>query len=291
MSALDDHAFLKMNGLGNEIVILDLRGSAHVVTPAEARAIAGGSDSHFDQLMVLHDPVTSRAAAFMRIYNSDGSDSAACGNGTRCVAWALAREGAPDELVLETASGALASSRIAPELFTVDMGEPRFDWREIPLARDVGDTSLFDLEVPGWPGLGRASAVSMGNPHLIFFIRDPMSYHFDTLGPLLERHPLFPERVNVSFAEVMSPTHVDLRVWERGAGPTKACGTAACATAVAAARRGLTEREATITLPGGDLDIFWRESDRHVLMTGPVELEWEGRLPASLLRQRESVEE
>lgn len=268
--------FLKMNGLGNRILVMDLRGQNHVITPAEARLIAADARSGFDQLMALHH--SDSAAAFMRIYNTDGSDSAACGNGTRCVAWALGRNGGPDQVRLETSSGALEASRVGDALFTVDMGSPRFDWRDIPLAHDVSDMDAIPVDLPGWTAPGPASALGMGNPHLVCFVPDQQSYDLHVQGAALELHPLFPQRVNVSFAQVLERDHILLRVWERGAGPTLACGTAACATAVAAMRRGLAEREVKVDLPGGQLVINWRESDGHVLMTGPVELEWEGAL-------------
>lgn len=276
-SPLAGFPFLKMNGLGNEILVMDLRGRDHVITPAEARAIAADQRSRFDQLMALHD--SPSAAAFMRIYNNDGSASAACGNGTRCVAWALGRDGGPERVRLETAAGALEAQRIGEARYTVDMGPPRFDWREIPLAHAIADPDAVAVDLPGWTAPGLASALGMGNPHLVCFVPDQQSYDLATQGPALERHPLFPQRTNVSFAQVLDRGHILLRVWERGAGPTLACGTAACATAVAAIRRGLADREVAIDLPGGQLTIAWRESDGHVLMTGPAELEWEGRLP------------
>lgn len=274
--------FLKMNGAGNQILVMDLRGRDHVITAEEARAIAGLPRSGFDQLMALHDSAGG-ADAFMRIYNNDGSESGACGNGTRCVAWALGRDGGPDRVTLETSAGPIVAERAGEFSFTVDMGPPRFDWREIPLAHAIDDDDGVDVTLPGWTPPGTASALGMGNPHLVCFVPDQQAYDLATHGPALERHPLFPQRTNVSFAQVLDRGHILLRVWERGAGPTLACGTAACATAVAAIRRGLAGRRVTVDLPGGRLGVEWRESDGHVLMTGPVELEWEDRLPADFM--------
>jgi diaminopimelate epimerase len=276
---LDNRPILRMNGAGNEILVLDLRGLDHVLAPQEARAIAAAPGLRFDQLMALHDARTAGDDAFMRIYNVDGSLSGACGNGTRCVAWALAREGKA-RLSLETDAGRIETQRVAETQFAVDMGRPRLDWREIPLSREA-DTRAVTLEppVPGAPA--QFSAVGMGNPHAVFFVPDAAAIPLETLGAALERHPLFPERANISFAQIIAPDDILLRVWERGTGATKACGSAACATLVAGARAGLTERRARVRLPGGDLHIDWRADD-HVMMTGPVEFEFETRLTAAL---------
>ncbi|SCY16700.1 diaminopimelate epimerase [Microvirga guangxiensis] len=283
MSALSNHRFLKMNGLGNEITVLDLRGSLHVVSSAEARAIAADSRSRFDQLMVLHDPVSPGTDAYLRIYNTDGTESGACGNGTRCVAWAMLADPimsrpVHEGLVLETKAGLLPVTRVSDTVFTVDMGPPRLSWNEIPLRDPYPDTRAIavDTHIPEHPELQSPSAVGMGNPHAIFWVENAQAYDLTAVGPKFEHDPVFPERANISFAEVVSPDHVVLRVWERGAGATRACGSAACATLVAGARKGLTGRKAKISLPGGDLLIEWRESDDHVLMTGETQLEHEG---------------
>lgn len=289
MSPLAHRRYLKMNGLGNEIVVLDLRGGEVVVAPADARAVASDPRSRFDQLMAVHDPVGPDADARIAIYNTDGSSAGACGNGTRCVAWALlddpvmARPHGP-RLVLESSAGRLAVERVGPRLFTADMGAPRLRWDEIPLAEPFQDTRRIELQVGpiDAPLLHSPSAVSMGNPHVVFWVDDPDRYDLGRVGPLLEHHPLFPERANVSLAAVVAPDRIVLRVWERGAGLTRACGSAACAALVAAARKRLTGRHATVSLPGGDLDIVWRSSDDHVLMTGPVEFEHEGVLAPEL---------
>jgi diaminopimelate epimerase len=284
MNALADRPFFKMNGLGNEIVIVDLRGERHVVTPAEACAIAADPRSTFDQLMVLHDPRSRGADAFMRIYNTDGSESSSCGNGTRCVAWMLGRDGGKAAVLLETNAGLLATTRIDATHFAVDMGAPKLRWDEIPLAEPFHDTRTIELQIGpiDAPVLHSPSAVSMGNPHAIFWVDDVNAHDLGRVGPLLENHPLFPERANISLAEVRARNHIVLRVWERGAGLTKACGSAACAALVAAVRKELTDRSARVTLPGGDLEIEWRERDSHVLMSGPVELEHEGHLAPTL---------
>lgn len=277
MSRLQNRKILKMNGAGNAILTLDLRGSDIRVSPEEARAIGRAEGLSYDQLMVLYDAQTPGADAAMKIFNVDGSLSAACGNGTRCVAWALSRDGR-DRVVLDSDAGRLDVTRAADWSFTADMGPPRLDWREIPLSRPQADMDALDIAYPGYPEIGRPSAVSMGNPHAIWFVADVEAYDLARNGPILEHDPLFPERANISLAQVVAPDRIRLKVWERGAGLTLACGTAACATLVAAARRGLTGRTATLMLPGGDLVIAWRESDGHVLMTGPVELEAEMRL-------------
>ncbi|HEV7334871.1 MAG TPA: diaminopimelate epimerase [Bosea sp. (in: a-proteobacteria)] len=289
MNALAHRRFLRMNGLGNEITVLDLRGTKSVASEAEARAIAAAPGMHFDQLMVLHDPRTPGTDAFVRIYNTDGSEAGACGNGTRCVAWAMMADpemGDPARktLTLETKGGLLPARRLSDLVFTVDMGKPRLAWDEIPLAEPFHDTSGFELQIGpiDAPVLHTPGAVSMGNPHAVFFVDDPYRFNLEQIGPLLENHPIFPDRANISLAAVKAPDHIVLRVWERGAGITRACGSGACAALVAAVRRELSDRKATVSLPGGDLVIEWRESDGHVLMTGPVELEREGVLEPAL---------
>jgi diaminopimelate epimerase len=289
MSSLANRRFLKMNGLGNEIVVVDLRGAPGRVSAAEVRAVAADPRSRFDQLMTIHDPRGPGTDAYLRIYNTDGSESGACGNGTRCVAWAMLDDPmmakpSGQSLLLETKAGLLPVSRVADRTFTVDMGAPRFRWDEIPLREPFQDTRYIELQIGpiDEPILHSPSAVSMGNPHAIFWVDDAGAYDLAKIGPLLENHPIFPERANISLAQIVSPEHIVLRVWERGAGLTRACGSAACAALVAAARKKLTGRRATVTLPGGDLVIEWRESDGHVLMTGPIELEHEGTLTPEL---------
>src|SRR3954447_12591439 len=289
MSTLADRRFLKMNGLGNEIVIVDLRGASGRVRPEEARAIAADPRSRFDQLMAIHDPATPGTDAYLRIYNADGSESGACGNGTRCVAWAMTADPmmarpAGEALLFETKASLLPVTQVAERSFTVDMGRPRLRWDQIPLRDPFQDTRSIELQIGpiDAPILHTPSVVNMGNPHAIFWVDDVQAYELDKIGPLLENHPIFPERANISLAQVTDQTHIVLRVWERGAGLTRACGSAACAVVVAAVRKRLTERTATVTLPGGDLTIEWRERDDHVLMTGPVELEGDGILAPAL---------
>lgn len=290
MSALAHRRFLKMHGAGNAIVVLDLRGSSLMVKPEEARAIARDPGSAFDQLMVLHDPVSPGTDAFMRIYNTDGSESGACGNGTRCVAYAMlddpamARPAEGGRLTLETAAGLLGVRRVSERAFTVDMGRPRLAWDEIPLSEPFPDTRRIELQIGPIddPILHSPAAVNMGNPHAVFFVeQDPDSYDLARIGPMLENHPLFPERANISVAQVTGRETIKLRVWERGAGLTLACGTAACATVVAASRLRMIGRQASVALPGGELFVEWRADD-HVLMTGPVALVAEGTLAPGL---------
>jgi diaminopimelate epimerase len=288
-SPLANRRFVKMNGLGNEITVLDLRGSNLRVTPEEARAIAADPRSRFDQLMVLHDPVSPGTDAYLRIYNTDGSESGACGNGTRCIAYAMLSDPvmsrpAGKTLLLQTKAGLLPTWRVSDRVFTVDMGTPRLRWNEIPLRDPFQDTRSIELQIGpiDAPILHTPSAVNMGNPHAIFFVDDVEAYDLARIGPLLESHPIFPERANISLARVVGSDRILLRVWERGAGLTRACGSAACAAVVAGARKRLTARQATVSLPGGDLAIEWRESDGHVLMTGPVEVEWDGILEPRL---------
>ncbi len=290
-SGLAGHPFAKMNGIGNQIIVLDLRGLAAQVTPEQARAIHTGAfegqSLSFDQMMVLHDPRTPGTDAFMSIWNNDGTLSGACGNGTRCVAWLMLHASERTSLKLETSSGILACERAGALDITVDMGRPRLAWDEIPLAEEFADTRTIELQIGpiDAPILHTPSVVNMGNPHAIFWVKDTKAYDLARIGSLLEYHPIFPERANISLCQVVSPSHLVLRVWERGVGLTQACGSAACAALVAAARLEKTGRKARVSLPGGDLTIEWRENDGHVMMTGLTELEFEGRLPASIFSQ------
>jgi diaminopimelate epimerase len=280
MSALANHAFIKMNGLGNEILVVDMRAQSAAIGASEARAAARSAGAPYDQLMTLHAPRTPGTDAYVRIYNNDGSESGACGNGMRCVAELLFKETGKSALTLETGAGLLTCWKgDQPLVSTVDMGKPRFAWNEIPLAEKFEDTRAIELQIGpiDRPILHSPSVVSMGNPHAIFWVDDVGAYDLRKVGPLLENHPIFPERANISLAQVASREHLVVRTWERGAGLTKACGSAACASAVAAARLGLVERTVTVALPGGELRIEWRASDDHVLMTGPVAYEYEGK--------------
>ena len=271
--------FLKMHGLGNDFVVLDARSNALEVGPEGARALA---DRHTgigcDQLIVLQPPRHPAAQLSMRIHNPDGSEAEACGNATRCVAWMLGRETGASRVQIETVAGLLEAEIAADGQVAVDMGPARTNWRDIPLAR-AADTDNVDLV------LGCLSApvcTNIGNPHATFFVDDVEAVDLATLGPVLERHALFPQRANIGVAAIRDRGNIRLRVWERGAGITRACGSGACAALVAAYRRGLAERRAVVTLDGGSLDIDWRE-DGHVIMTGPAALSFEGHFDPSLL--------
>jgi diaminopimelate epimerase len=270
--------FRKMNGLGNDILVVDLRRRRQAFGPAQAQAL-GARNPRFDQVMVLDDPRTAGTEAYVRIFNADGSEAEACGNGMRCVGWVVARETGRNALKFETGAGVLHVNVADIGRITVDMGRPKFGWRDIPLAQPADDTRAIALQVgpPGRPILESPSVANVGNPHAVFWVEDAEAYDLGRIGPLLENHPIFPERANISLARVASPGAITLRTWERGAGLTKACGSAACAAAVCAARKGLTERQVVVTLPGGELAIEWRGDDR-ILMTGPVEIEHEGVL-------------
>jgi diaminopimelate epimerase len=265
----------RMNGAGNAILVLDMRGSRAYPRVEDARAIHRAPGLSYDQMMVLRNPKTAGTAADVLIYNSDGTLAGACGNGARCVADRLCRELGVSAINIETEAGLIVCERLGPWSYRVDMGAPRLDWDAIPLQHAVPDTRRVDL----WPDgeapaeLGLASVVNMGNPHAVFFVPDLTLIDAADLGPRIEDDPIFPEKANVTFAEVLARDDVRVRVWERGVGLTLACGSAACATLVAAARLGLMERKGTVRLPGGDLIIEWRAADDHVLMTGPVEYE------------------
>jgi diaminopimelate epimerase len=270
--------FAKMNGLGNEIIVADMRGRADRVSPAAAIALNADPATKFDQVMAIHDPRTPGTANYIEIINSDGTMAQACGNGMRCVVQALAAESGQKLFTFETIAGILNAEEHADGMISVDMGVPRFDWREIPLAEEFGDTSRIELQIGpiDAPVLHSPSIVSMGNPHAIFWVdKDVWSYDLDRFGPLLENHPIFPERANISIARVTASDALTLRTWERSAGLTRACGSAACAAAVSAARTGRTGRNVTVTVPGGPLAIEWRADD-HVVMTGPAEWEFSG---------------
>lgn len=273
-------AFYKMHGLGNEILVVDARAAPIVLTPERVQALANNPETKFDQLMALYAPRTDGAAAFVRIFNGDGSEVSACGNGTRCVGWVLTRTAQDSVVQIETKAGPLAITVHSQERITVDMGAPKFDWQSIPLEEEFRDTRAIELQIGpiDAPVLHSPSVVNVGNPHAVFWIDDALeSYDLARFGPLLEHHPIFPEGANISLAKVTSPKSVTVRTWERGAGLTQACGTAACAVLVTGARKKLLAREATVTLPGGDLEISWTDKDR-ILMTGPVVLEREGVL-------------
>lgn len=273
-------AFLKMHGLGNDFVVFDGRASSILVTPALARAVADRRLGVGCDQVILIERAMNGADARMRILNSDGGEVESCGNAARCVARLLMEEKDSDRVAIETTGGPLYCVDAGRELVTVDMGKPRFDWREIPLARSV-DTNGFSLDIDGTSFL--ASAVSVGNPHCILFVEDVEKAQVSTLGPRIEHDPMFPARTNVEFANPVSRSRLRMRVWERGAGVTLACGTGACAAAAAAHRRGLCDRKVDVVLDGGTLSIEWRAADDHVLMTGESSLSFTGDIDLSSL--------
>lgn len=258
--------FRKMHGIGNDFVVLDARVRALELTVAQAKILA---DRRWgvgcDEILIIERP-RDGGDAFMGVRNADGSVAENCGNGARCVADLLMNETGKSKILLETLGGPVTATRAAKGLVSIDMGPARLKWNEIPLAKDLDTLRLPISEGP----LSEPVAVSMGNPHMVFFVPDAEAVDLDKLGPKLEHHPLYPQRANVEVVQAMSRTHLRMRVWERGSGITMACGTGACAVAVAAVRRGLAERSVKVMLDGGDLEIEWREADGHVIMTGPA---------------------
>jgi diaminopimelate epimerase len=267
--------FYKMNGAGNAFVIFDARGETLALTPERIRQIADpATGAGADQIIAMEPSI--RGDVFMRIWNRDGSEAEACGNATRCVGWLMMEETGRDDLVIETVAGRLGAKRAGPTMISVDMGSPLLKWEEIPLAERM-DTRGIDLKVGpiDAPYLQSPGCVNMGNPHCIFFVPDLDAIDVKAVGSLVEWHPMFPQGVNVGFAEVTSRTTMRLRTWERNTGLTLACGTNICAAVVAAHRRGLTDRAVAVTNDGGVVHIDWRASDDRVIMTGPIELEYE----------------
>ncbi len=266
--------FLKMHGLGNAFVILAARAAPLALGPAQAAAVADRRTGvGCDQLILIRPAEHGQADAFMEIRNADGGEVSACGNATRCVADLLMRQGGKRRVVIQTRAGLLEAEAAADGLVAVDMGPARLDWRDIPVAEAV-DTLHMGI---GAGILQDPVGVNMGNPHAVFFVEDAEAVDLARLGPQIETHPFFPERVNVEAAQIVSPERIRMRVWERGSGITRACGTGACATLVAAARRGLTGRKAEVVLDGGSLVIEWLAND-HVRMIGPVATAFSGTL-------------
>lgn len=275
--------FRKMNGLGNDFVVFDARRSPIAMTDAKARAIADRKTGiGCDQLIVLEP--SAKADVTMRIWNNEGGEVESCGNATRCIADLLFDEKHANRATIDTKGGYLVAEKGGDRLVTVDMGAPRFDWQDIPLSEKFHDTRYIDLFVgpADAPLIDRPSVVNVGNPHCIFWVNDLDVVDLAKVGPMLEHHPLFPQRANITLARIDARDHVVIKVWERGVGLTQACGTAACAVMAAGFRLKRLDRKATVTLPGGDLFMEVRESDGHIIMTGPVEYEFEGDLPPHL---------
>ena len=276
--------FLKMHGLGNDFVVLDARTAALDLTPERRRAIADRRlGVGCDQLIVLEPPTEREADVFMRIYNPDGGEAQACGNATRCVASVVMDERKTDQVTVQTVAGLLESQKTGVgsnglPVISVDMGLARLDWRDIPV-REACDTKHMPV---GIGPLQDPVGTNMGNPHATFFVDDAAAIPLGELGPKLEHDRFFPERANIGVAQLLGEGRLRLRVWERGAGITLACGSGACAAVVAASRRGLVPRRADVVLEGGTLTIEWLRDD-HVLMTGGIAVAFKGELDRSLL--------
>ena len=283
MTEASPRHFRKMNGLGNDFAVFDARTRMIAMDETKARAIADRKTGiGCDQVIVLEP--SSRADVRMRIWNNEGFEVESCGNASRCIADLLFDEQGKTRATIDTKGGFLIAEKGGDKLVTVDMGSPRFDWQDIPLAEKFHDTRYIELAVgpANAPLIHSPSVVNVGNPHCIFWVKDLDVVDLAKVGPMLEHHPLFPNRANITLARVDAKDHGQIRVWERGAGLTLACGTAACAVMAAGFRLKKFNRKATITLPGGDLFLEMRESDGHVLMTGPVAYEFEGELPPHL---------
>jgi len=289
--ASETRPFLKMNGLGNDFVVWDAREKPlRLSKDAIARLGDRETGIGFDQMITVERSPLG-VDAFMRIHNRDGGEVAACGNATRCIGRLLMEEAGKDLVSIETAAGLLhAFDAAGAHSVTVDMGVPGLQWDQIPLAEEFADTRAIELQIGpiDEPILHTPAAISMGNPHAIFWVDDVEAYELERVGPLLEHHPVFPEGANISLAHVFDDNQIRVKVWERGVGLTLACGTAACAVAVAAARDSKAGRKSTIHLPGGPLGIEWRESDGHVLMTGLTEVEFEGEVDLDTLTWRKT---
>ncbi|MBI2262658.1 MAG: diaminopimelate epimerase [Caulobacterales bacterium] len=270
--------FVRMNGAGNDFVVVNALETPFAPTADQVRVIADRETGQgCDQLIAIEPSAT--ADAFMRVWNADGGEVETCGNALRCVGWLLMESTGKDSATIDTLGGPTTAARAGDHRVRVDMGAPGLDWTQVPLAEEM-DTRGIELQVGPIeaPILHTPGAVSMGNPHVVFFTDRQDDAFVRGSGSLVEHHPLFPEGVNVGFARVLAPDRIRLRVWERGAGLTKACGTGACAALVATARRGLTGRHAVVEADGGDLQIDWDEATGHVFMTGPIEIEGTGTL-------------
>lgn len=284
MTTADSVPFVKMNGLGNDFAVFDARERPLALSRDAVRRIADRRDGvGCDQVIVLEP--SEDANLFMRIYNADGGEVDACGNAARCVAALISAESNEIQSTIETNAGILGAALTGLNQVTIDMGQPRLRWDQIPLSEEFQDTRAIELQLGpiDAPALHSPSVINVGNPHCIFWVDDLEAHDLARIGPFLENHFLFPERANISLAEVTGEDALRLKVWERGAGLTKACGTAACAAAVSAARKRLTGRSVIVTLPGGPLQIDWREGDDHMLMTGPFALDYQGTVAPDVL--------
>ena len=277
-------AFRKMNGLGNDFVVLDARATPIAISEHQARAIADRKTGiGCDQLIVLE--YTPNADVRMRIWNAEGGEVSSCGNASRCIADLIFDETKLNTATIETKGGMLTAKKAGERMVTIDQGKPKFGWKDIPLSEAFADTRHIELQVGpiDAPLLHSPSVVNVGNPHCIFWVDDLDVVDFSKVGPMLENHPMFPERANISLAKVVARNHVLLKVWERGAGLTQACGTAACATMAAGHRIKIIDAKCRITLPGGDLFMAVNEDNGHVLMTGPATYDFEGVIPDAML--------
>lgn len=274
-----------MNGAGNRFAIFDARDlpgfrlSESQVRTLSAPKTGAMGEKGADQVIIARAPKSEAADLFMEIWNQQGFEVDACGNATRCLAWLYMEEHGVETMVLQTNAGLLRCARAGDHQVRVDMGEPKLEWDQIPL-KEVMHTHHIDVKLGPIdnPVLHNPGAVNMGNPHCVFFVKDFTTAKPEKVGPMIEFFPLFPEQVNVGFARIDGPKNIRLKVWERGVGMTQACGTGACAAVVAAVRQKRTERTVTVEVDGGILFIEWQESDNHVMMTGPVEIEGQARL-------------
>jgi diaminopimelate epimerase len=284
MTGVSAIPFRKMNGLGNDFVVLDRRARDFVMDDAKARAIADRDKGiGCDQLIVLDK--SDVADVKMRIWNNGGGEVESCGNASRCIADLLFEEKGTSTATIDTAGGFLVARKAGPKMVSIDNGKPKFGWQDIPLSEPFADTRHIELQVGpiDAPLIHSPSVVNVGNPHCIFWVKDLSVVDLGKVGPMLEHHLLFPEGANITLARVVSKDHVFLKVWERSAGLTRACGTAACAVMAAGFRIGMINRQCKMTLPGGDLFMEQREADGHIIMTGPVTYDFEGSIPAEQL--------
>lgn len=278
--------FRKMNGLGNDFVVIDQRETDHQLQPAQYMKIANRENGIGCDQIILLEKADQPADVTMRIVNADGGEVESCGNATRCIAALVMAETGKDQAVIDTIGGRLVARPAKQEgWISVDMGEPKFGWEDIPLSEEFYDTTRIELQVGpiDAPILHTPSVVNVGNPHAVFWVKqDVNSYELDRFGPMLEFHPLFPESANISIAQVVADDYIIARVWERGAGLTLACGTGACAIGVAAARKRLARRDVTVRLPGGELHIHWTDNNR-IIMSGAWAQDFTGTLPDHVL--------